>query len=106
MQTAVNQARAAGTGARPHGWGARALEAAYRLPVSRHSHQTVAVSIPFRIPHLARFLASYRQHYGLPACTAASGCLRIVNQNGQPVPAAAVRDDTAAGTWRAPWTCR
>jgi subtilase family serine protease len=54
--------------------------------VSRHSHQTVAVSIPFRIPHLARFLATYRRHYGLPACTAASGCLRIVNQAGHRSP--------------------
>ncbi|HEX6858079.1 MAG TPA: hypothetical protein VF204_22530, partial [Streptosporangiaceae bacterium] len=53
VQTAVNRAHAAGKGARPRGWGARALEAAYRLPVSRNSHQTVAVSIPFRIPHLA-----------------------------------------------------
>src|SRR5262249_1683251 len=77
-QVPTPASRAAGKGARPHGWGARALEAAYRLPVSRHSHQTVAVSIPFRIPHLARFLATYRRHYGLPACTPGSGCLRIV----------------------------
>ena len=84
VQTAAS--RAAGTGARPHGWGARALESAYRLPVDRHSHQTVAVSIPFRIPHLARFLASYRKHYGLPACTPGRGCLRIVNENGQRSP--------------------
>jgi hypothetical protein len=46
----------------------------------------VAVSIPFRIPHLARFLASYRKHYGLPACTPGRGCLRIVNENGRRSP--------------------
>jgi hypothetical protein len=86
VQTAVNRARGGRGGAPPRGWGARALEAAYRLPVGRHSPQTVAVSIPFRIPHLARFLATYRRHYGLPACTAASGCLRIVNQAGHRSP--------------------
>ena len=86
VQTAASRARAAGKGARPHGWGARALEAAYRLPVSRHSHQTVAVSIPFRIPHLARDLSTYRKHYGLPPCTPASGCLRVVNEAGQRSP--------------------
>jgi subtilase family serine protease len=84
-QTAVNAAIAAGTGgpaARPAGWGARALEAAYRLPVQRDSRQTVAVSVAYHTPKLAQYLAVYRKEYGLPRCTLASGCLRQVGQNG------------------------
>jgi hypothetical protein len=50
--------------------------------VARSSHQTVAVSIAFDTPKLARYLAVYRKHYGLPPCTVASDCLRIVNQHG------------------------
>jgi subtilase family protein len=85
-QVPATASRAAGPRSRPHGWGARALEAAYRLPAGRHSHQTVAVSIAFRIPHLARDLAIYRKHYGLPPCTPASGCLRVVNAAGRRSP--------------------
>ena len=97
VQTAVNRARAAGKGARPHGWGARALEAAYRLPVSRHSHQTVAVSIPFRIPHLARFLATYRKSLR-PARLHPRQRLPADRQPGRPpVPAAAVREEQRLG---------
>jgi subtilase family serine protease len=35
---------------------------------------------------LASDLAVYRKEYGLPPCTTASGCLRIVNQQGKPGP--------------------
>ena len=80
-------ARAAGGQAsRPLGWGARALEAAYRLPVGRRSHQTVAVSIAYNTPHLAHYLAVYRKHFGLPPCTVPSGCFRQVNQHGRAHP--------------------
>jgi hypothetical protein len=75
-----------GRASKPVGWGAKAIESAYRLPVSRHSHQTVAVSIAYRTPHLARYLAVYRRHFGLPPCTLASGCLRLVNQHGKASP--------------------
>ena len=81
-------ARAAGEVSHPAGWSAQALEHAYRLPVSRHSHQTVAVSIAFRTPKLADYLATYRRHFHLPACATASGCLRIVNQQGKAKPVA------------------
>jgi hypothetical protein len=90
-QASVNRARAAGrtgTAAAPAGWGARQLEAAYRLPVSQRSHQTVAVSIAFHTPHLARFLAVYRRQFGLPPCSLASGCFRVVNQRGRSSPLA------------------
>jgi hypothetical protein len=88
-QASVNAAIAAGAGgaaAAPKGWGARAIELAYQLPVSRISHQTVAVSVAFNTPHLARYLAVYRNEYGLPACSTQNGCFREVNQAGQPSP--------------------
>ena len=72
--------------ARPKGWGAKDLESAYKLPVSRHPHQTVAVTIAYHTPHLAHYLAVYRKEYGLPACTSAGGCFRVVNQNGRTSP--------------------
>jgi hypothetical protein len=87
-QYAVNQALAEGHPTQPQGWGPKALERIYRLPVSRGSHQTVAVSIAFRTPSLARYLKVYREHYRLPPCTTASGCLRIVNQAGRTSPRA------------------
>ena len=77
----------------PAGLGATQLEQAYHLPVSRQTHQTIAVSIAYNTPHLAQYLARYRAWYHLPACTTASGCLRIVNQHGQatPLPASSVK---------------
>jgi hypothetical protein len=91
-QAAVNQAIAAGQhgpAARPRGLTPQQLEAAYRLPVGRKTGQTVAVSIAWNTPHLAAYLARYRQYFGLPPCPTSSGCLRIVNQRGQagPLPA-------------------
>lgn len=88
-QSGVNAAIAAGlTGqaATPQGWGAKAIEAAYRLPVSRTSHQLVAVVDAFSTPALATNLAVYRARYGLPPCTGAGGCLRVVNQSGRTSP--------------------
>jgi subtilase family serine protease len=80
-------------GAKPVGLTPRQIEAAYRLPVSRGgAGQTVAVSIAYNAPDLAADLAHYRSYFGLPACTVASGCLRIVNQQGKasPLPASGV----------------
>jgi hypothetical protein len=88
-QTAVNRAIAQhrrGPATHPKGWSPRALESAYRLPVQRRSGATVAVSIPYNTPRLARFLSVYREHYGLPPCTTASGCFRQVNQLGHASP--------------------
>jgi subtilase family serine protease len=84
-QTSVNRAIAEGmTGqaARPKGLTPLQIEQAYRLPISRRSHQTVAVSIAYNTPHLAHYLTVYRKYFGLPPCTVKSGCFRVVNQNG------------------------
>jgi subtilase family serine protease len=85
-QAAVNRAMAAGRTSRPQGLSARAIQAAYRLPARRSSHQTVAVSIAFDTPRLAHFLAVYRKQFGLPKCTAAGGCFRKLNQRGKASP--------------------
>ena len=93
-QTAVNQAiaeKAAGkpvptASTAPKGWGATSIEAAYKLPVTRGAGQTVAIVDAYSTPHLASDLAFYRKHYGLPPCSAASGCLKIVNQQGKASP--------------------
>jgi subtilase family serine protease len=87
-QYAVNQALAAGRKTHPRGWTPRQIERAYRLPVTRRTHQTIAVSIAGRTPHLVGYLATYRKEFGLPPCGQPSGCLRIVNQNGAATPAA------------------
>jgi Subtilase family len=88
-QDRVNAAIAAGANgaaAAPAGWGATDIESAYNLPVTRETNQTVAVVDAYSTPALAANLAVYRKQYGLPACTVASGCLRIVNQNGKTAP--------------------
>jgi hypothetical protein len=108
-QIAVNRAVAAGLhgpAAQPRGWSPQAIESAYRLPVAQGSHQTVAVSIAYDTPALGRYLAVYRSHYGLPPCTVASGCLRIVNQDGKPSPLPRARGRSPAGRWRRRWMCR
>ena len=84
--------RAAG-GSEPVGLTPEQIQTAYRLPVSRGgAGQTVAVSIAYNAPHLASYLGIYRARFHLPACTVASGCLRIVNQQGRarPLPASGV----------------
>jgi len=88
-QATVNRAIAAGASgpaAQPQGWGPQAIESAYQLPASRDPHQTVAVVDAYSTPHLAADLGAYREHYGLLPCTTATGCLRIVNQDGNTAP--------------------
>jgi subtilase family serine protease len=84
-QTSVNRAIARGLSgkvARPQGLTPKQIESAYRLPVNRQSHQTVAVSIAYNTPQLAYYLRVYRNYFGLPPCTVKSGCFRVVNQSG------------------------
>jgi len=88
-QTSVNRAIAAGRAgmaSRPMGLTPKEIEAAYRLPINRNSHQTVAVSIAFDTPKLAQYLAHYRSFFGLPPCTVANGCFRKVNEHGKASP--------------------
>ena len=94
-QTAVNRALAEKAAGKrvpaalttPKGVGAGTIESAYKLPVTKGgTGQMVAIVDAFSTPHLASDLAVYRKQYGLPPCTTAGGCLRIVNQRGKPSP--------------------
>jgi subtilase family serine protease len=63
------------------GYAPNDLRAAYGLTSSSTTlgtGQTVAVVVAYSNPNLASDLAAYRSFYGLPACTTASGCLKIV----------------------------
>jgi hypothetical protein len=71
--------------ATPKGWGAKSIESAYRLPVTRGAGQTIAMVDAMSTPHLASDLGVYRKHYGLPPAPPPAGCLQIVNQEGQRV---------------------
>ena len=107
-QTDVNRALAVGlTGkaARPAGWGPGDIAAAYKLPVTRNPHQTVAVVDAYNTPHLTSYLATYRKEYGLrPALRRMAACAsstRTARPRRFPRPR---HCSAAAGTWRPPWT--
>lgn len=66
----------------PAGWGAPALRSAYDLGPDQDP-STVAVVVAFDYPHAQRDMNQYRAQYGLPACTAVSGCFAKINQKGE-----------------------
>jgi subtilase family serine protease len=75
--------------ATPAGLGPADLTSAYKLNAAVTSTATIAIVDAFNYPNAASDLATYRAQFGLPPCTVASGCLKIVNQNGatSPLPA-------------------
>ena len=70
----------------PLGYGANDLETAYHLPAaaSTGANGTIAIIDAGAYPNLESDLAVYRSQYGLPACTTASGCLKIMDLHGGP----------------------
>lgn len=63
------------------------LQKAYKFPsLSAGYGKVVAIVDAYGYKNAANDLAIYRQAMGLKACTEASKCLRIVNQNGQTSP--------------------
>lgn len=55
------------------------LQAAYKAPsATAGSGQTIGIVVANDNPNLEADLAVYRSTFGLPACTTASGCLRVV----------------------------
>ncbi|HEY0807869.1 MAG TPA: hypothetical protein VGD84_22580, partial [Pseudonocardiaceae bacterium] len=73
----------------PAGFGPSDLAAAYALPKTGGTGQTVAVVDAGDDPGAEADLAVYRSTYGLPPCTTANGCFRKINQNAaaSPLPA-------------------
>lgn len=53
------------------------------LSANRGTGDTVAVVDAYDDSTVASDLATYRSHFGLPACTQASGCFTVINQEGQ-----------------------
>jgi N-acetylneuraminic acid mutarotase len=69
----------------PTALGPADIQDAYNLP-DAGSGQTVGIVDAFGNSHAEADLAQFRSYYGLPACTVASGCLTIVNQDGNTSP--------------------
>ena len=57
------------------------IQSAYKLPPGGQG-QTVAIVDAYGDSSAAADLAVFRSQFGLPPCTRASGCLRVVNQDG------------------------
>jgi subtilase family serine protease len=66
----------------PIGLTPASLQSAYSLPTTRGAGETVAIVDAYDDPHAEADLAVYRSQFGLPACTAADGCFRKVDQSG------------------------
>jgi hypothetical protein len=73
------------------------LANAYQLTAYTDPKATVAVVLAYGYSKAESDLAMYRGYFGLPACTRANGCLKIVNQDGQgsPLP----HDPPASNDW-------
>ena len=72
----------------PSGYGPSDLASAYKITSPSTSTSTIAIIDAGVYGSLAADLATYRSTYGLPACTTASGCLKLENYTGgaQPAP--------------------
>jgi subtilase family serine protease len=58
------------------------VRSAYNLNGTSGAGRTVAIVDAYGYTNLERDLTIYRNYYGLPSCTTANGCLRIIDQNG------------------------
>jgi subtilase family serine protease len=58
------------------------LQDAYKLTGATSGGRTVAIVDAYGYPNLEQDLATYRSYWGLPACTTANGCLKIMDQRG------------------------
>jgi hypothetical protein len=84
MATMAADSAAPLTSTAPLGYGAGDLAMAYHLPAGVGAHGTVALIEAGDYPTIESDLAVYRAEFGLPPCTAAGGCLKVVNFRGGP----------------------
>jgi hypothetical protein len=56
------------------------------LSATQGHGDTIAIVDAYRDPAAATDLAVYRARYGLPVCSGANGCLKVVNQSGRRSP--------------------
>ena len=68
------------------GYSPAQIQAAYGLDPSKGGGQTVAIVDAYGNDTAESDLATYRKAAGLPACTIANKCLRILNEDGRPSP--------------------
>lgn len=59
------------------------LHSAYQLPTSAPYAQTIALVDAYNDLTAEEDLATYSKEFGLPECTATSGCFKKVNQDGE-----------------------
>ena len=63
------------------------LHSAYSLPTAAPSEQTIALIDAYNDPTAEADLKTYSEEFGLPLCTAESGCFKQVSQSsGEPLP--------------------
>ena len=79
------------------GLGPQDLWAAYGIDPNITTTPTVAIVDAYGYANLEADLATYRAQFGLPACTRASGCLTILNEQGSTSPLPA--DPPASDDW-------
>jgi hypothetical protein len=72
--------------ATPQGLGPVDLTSAYKLDATKAPSVTIAIVDAFNYPNAESDLATYRSQFGLPPCTKANGCFKVVNQNGATSP--------------------
>jgi len=58
------------------------IRSAYKVAGLSSGGRTVAIVDAYGYPNAERDLGVYRAQWGLPTCTVANGCLRIINQSG------------------------
>jgi MYXO-CTERM domain-containing protein len=76
----------AGPPGTPDGLGPAEIQSAYQIDPAKAKPATVAIVDAYGYANLESDLKIYRAQYGLPPCTIANGCLKIVNQNGATTP--------------------
>jgi hypothetical protein len=83
------------TAAAPSGFGPAELQSAYQIDPAMARPSTIAIVDAYGYASLESDLAVYRMQFGLPPCTRANGCLKVVNQDGMtsPLPADPPPDD-------------
>ena len=75
--------------AAPRGFGPADLQSAYNITNPSKTvtaKPTVAIVDAYGYAAIESDLAAYRTTFGLPACTIANGCLKVVNQDGATAP--------------------
>jgi hypothetical protein len=76
------------------------LHSAYQLPTSSPSAQTIALVDAYNDPSAEADLETYSKEFGIPECTAVSGCFKQVNQNGESGNPSFPRSTAELEAWR------